>query len=67
MALSHEVISTAIKVSLVVGTLLALINHGPAFLQGTMSKENLFQIGLTYLVPYCVSTYSAVKVIQRRQ
>ena len=66
-ALSYEVMSTATKVGLVVGTLLALINHGPDFLQGTIGKNNLFQIGLTYLVPYCVSTYSAVKVIQARQ
>ena len=66
-ALSHEVLPTAIRVSMVVGTILALINHGPNLLQGSLSGQHFIQIGLTYLVPYSVSTYSAVKIIQQRR
>ena len=55
--------STALKVALVVGTMLALINHSPALFSLSLTKHNVVQILLTYLVPYGVSTYSSVKVI----
>ena len=63
IALQPEVFSTALKISLLVGTILALINHSPAIFSLSLSKQNVFQIILTYLVPYGVSTYSSVKVI----
>ena len=64
--LRPEVSKTALKLSLLVGTLLALINHGPTILNGTLNKQNLFQIFLSYMVPYCVSTYSSVKMIRSK-
>lgn len=49
----------ALKVSLVVGTLLNLINQGAtAWHGGALSLPHLL---LNYLVPFCVSTYSAAK------
>jgi len=66
IALSNEVAVTALRLALVVGTILALINHGAEILQGTLTKGNIYQIALTYLVPYFVSTYSSVKAIQKR-
>lgn len=64
IAASKKVVKSSIKVSLIVGTLLALINHGGAILHMSLTNDNMFQILLTYLVPYCVSTYSAVGAIQ---
>ena len=64
IALSSKVVKSAIKVSLIVGTLLALINHGDALLRLSLTGKNIFQILLTYLVPYCVATYSSVGAIQ---
>jgi hypothetical protein len=61
IASSSRVVITSLKVSLVVGTLLAFINHGESILQMSLSRESLFKILLTYLVPYSVATYSAVK------
>ena len=66
IALSNEVVVTALKLSLIVGTILALINHGAEILQGSLTEGNIYQIALTYLVPYSVSTYSSVKAIQKR-
>jgi hypothetical protein len=66
IALSSEVVAISIKMSLVVGTLLAMINHGSAILEGSLNQERVFQIALTYLVPYCVATLSSVKAIQKR-
>jgi hypothetical protein len=63
IALRPDVSRTAIKISLLVGTILALINHGPEIFHFTLSKQDIFQILLTYLVPYGVSTYSSVKLI----
>ena len=63
IALRPEVFKTAVKISLVVGTMLALINHSPGVFSFTLSKQNIVQIILTYLVPYGVSTYSSVKLI----
>jgi hypothetical protein len=64
IALSREVVITSLKVSLVVGTLLALINHSTAIFHLSLTIGKIYQIALTYLVPYCVSTYSSVKAIQ---
>ena len=62
----RPVVLTAIKVALVVGTVLALINHGPALLALELSRQQILQIVLTYLVPYGVSTYSSVKMLQNQ-
>ena len=49
----------ALKVSLCVGTLLNLINQGgAAWNGGALSWPHLL---LNYMVPFCVSTYSAAK------
>ena len=64
LALSPKVVKTAIKMSVIVGTVLALINHSEALSTLSFNATNLMQICLTYLVPYCVSTYSSVKAIQ---
>jgi hypothetical protein len=45
-------------VALIVGTILNLINQGDAMLAGM--PLDLAKLLLTYLVPYCVSTYGAV-------
>ncbi|MBT4377651.1 MAG: nitrate/nitrite transporter NrtS [Gammaproteobacteria bacterium] len=62
----RPVVLTAIKVALVVGTVLALINHGPALLALELSRQQILQIALTYLVPYGVSTYSSVKMLKNQ-
>ena len=51
----------SLRVSLVVGTLLALINHGDKLLGAGLGMEEFGKIALTYLVPYAVATWSAVQ------
>ncbi|MFT7404638.1 nitrate/nitrite transporter NrtS [Zhongshania sp.] len=63
VALQPKVYRTALKVCLLVGTILALINHGSAIFNLSLSTQNILQIILSYLVPYSVSTYSSVKII----
>jgi hypothetical protein len=64
LASSRGVVTTSLKVSLFVGTVLALINHGGLIFEMSLPRENILQILLTYLVPYSVSTYSAVKALR---
>lgn len=48
----------ALITAALVGTLLVLINHGDAMLSG--SFPSLTKVILTYLVPYCVTTWGAI-------
>ena len=50
--------------ALLVGTILALINHGEKMISLSLNMQSIFQIVLTYLVPYSVSTWSAVRAIE---
>ena len=55
-----RVISLALRVALVIGTILNLINHYDLLLGVSLSGGTLIQVGLTYVVPYCVSTHGQV-------
>ena len=46
---------------LIVGTVLALINHGDSLVTLALPPGALLKIGLTYLVPYSVSTWACVQ------
>lgn len=52
-----QFVPTGIKVALVVGSMLFLINHGNALIQGQMSRDRWISALLTYCVPYMVSIH----------
>jgi Mg/Co/Ni transporter MgtE len=56
----------AVRVALVVGTILFLINQLDVVLSGNLTLLVVMKIALTFLVPYSVSTYSALEVNRRR-
>ena len=58
-ARSRKVVLNALRVSFVVGSILNLINQGSVVLSG--SSISWPHIVLNYVVPYCVSSYSAAK------
>ncbi len=66
-ALEPAVVRRALACAAVVGAILIAINHWDAILRGEMTGQRLFQMGLTVLVPYCVSTYSSVSAIRAGQ
>lgn len=66
IALSMQVVSGALKVALIVGTILAIINHGDKILALSLTDQDILKIILTYCVPYCVSTWSAVRAIKTK-
>ena len=57
----RDIILRGIRVSLVVGTILALINHGDAALTGDLTQTAVYKVILTYFVPFAVSVYSGVR------
>ena len=54
----------ALKVALVVGSLLNLVNQGGNLLDGL--PLNSMQMLLNFIVPFCVSSYSAARNELRR-
>ncbi|MDP8298842.1 MAG: nitrate/nitrite transporter NrtS [Candidatus Tantalella remota] len=58
-ACTQVCIFRSIKVSLLVGTILVLINQYSAIFEGPFTKKNVIQIILTYMVPFCVATFSS--------
>ena len=66
IALSRPVVRRATRVALIVGVILAAINHGDRILRGEIDVGAAFKIALTFCVPYAVSTYSAVLAIRER-
>lgn len=65
VALLGAIVNNALRVAVVVGTVLNLINQGDAIWSGTGISWG--HIALNYLVPYCVATYSATCQELRRQ
>jgi hypothetical protein len=56
----------AMKVALLVGTVLFTINHGPALKSGLMTRQRWISALLTYLVPYAVNIHGQYVALARR-
>ena len=52
---------TAIKIALIVGTILNIINSYEAICNNLWTGKLIFKVLLTYCVPFCVSLYSSWK------
>jgi hypothetical protein len=50
-------VPTALRVAVIVGSLLFLINHGAALLRGEMNRERWTAVGLSYVMPYLVNIH----------
>lgn len=56
---SRSVASLAIKIALIVGVVLAMINHGNVILSGDSTSLTYIKIIVTFFVPYTVSSTTA--------
>lgn len=56
---SRRIAWSAVKVSLVVGTVLNVINNGQQF--WAHHTVNWWQVAMNFVVPFCVSSYSAAR------
>ena len=61
-ATQKKTLLTSLRVALVVGTILGLINYGDRiFLHQNMVTVDWVKLGITYLVPFYVATYGAAR------
>ena len=67
IATERSVVLRAGKIALIVGLVLAAINHGDRMLSLSMSWDAWLKVGLTFGVPYLVSTYSSVQAVRERE
>jgi hypothetical protein len=66
LALSPAIVRQALVYAVVVGSILIAINHGEAIVRGEVDGGRWFQMALTTVVPYLVSTFSAVGALRRQ-
>jgi len=64
LAASPDVVKRAFLTAAIVGVILIGINHGDALLRGDVDGSRLLKMVLTFLVPYAVSTSSAVSALR---
>lgn len=60
---TKSVMRRALSTVLIVGTILVTINYDDAILRGQITQSQMFRLALTFLVPYCASTYSSVSAM----
>jgi hypothetical protein len=59
-----QILKTSIRTALVVGTVLGFINHFDGIIKLSLTSTEIFQIAITYLVPFSVATYSGARHAQ---
>lgn len=66
-ALRHPpTLRRSLRVALLVGTILFLINQADVVLSGRVTTGVLAKVALTYAVPFCVATYAALSGARRK-
>ena len=64
IAMRRDIVLRGLRVGAIVGTILVAINQGDMIVSGQLNASAAWKIPLTYLVPYCVSTYGGVSAIR---
>ena len=63
LAMRRDIVLNSLKVCLVVGTVLVLINYFDRLFSGELAGIDYCKMLLMYCVPYCVSTYGSVSIV----
>lgn len=66
VASARNTVMRALRIALIVGVLIAIINHGDRIVMQGMNAMDWLKCALTFLVPYAVSTYSSVQAVRDR-
>lgn len=67
IAFQKAIVIDSLKVALVVGVILNLINQWQTIIDFHWSAVNYVKLALTFCVPYLVSTYASVKTELRNR
>ena len=63
----RELMPTAIKVAMVIGSVLFVINHGYAFMHHEMTRVRWISAIITYLIPYSVNIHGQFLARSRQE
>lgn len=63
----RETVLRAIRVALVIGPILIIINHHDQLLELDLTPRLALKCILTFFVPYCVSAYSSARAYTSEQ
>ena len=63
-ALSWPVVRRAAAMAVIVGPVIAFINHGDLIVSGHMTRMEWVKVAITFLAPYTVSTVSSALAIR---
>lgn len=63
----RETVRRALKVACIVGPTLTTINQYDVIMRGEFSFHLVFKIFLTFMVPYCVSSFSSASAYLERE
>ena len=64
-AIDKVCVYRSIKIALVIGTINALVTQYDAVFNGTLTPNNIFQIMLTYMIPFGVAMISSALQARR--
>jgi hypothetical protein len=67
LCFQKAIVRRGLIIVMVVGPILTLINQYDAIVSHAFGWRFFLKLGLTFLVPYCVSTYSSVMATRPRQ
>jgi hypothetical protein len=62
LASGRRTVAGALRVAALVGTVLNVVNQGGPLLRFELGAIDWWKAGFTYLVPFCVSVYSATRM-----
>ncbi len=62
IASSKQLLTRALKIAIVVGIILNMINQGDRIFAFDVENISFFKMGLTFCVPFCVSMYTAISM-----
>ena len=66
IAFSRKIVIRALKISIVIGSLLNVINQHEALFSLKLHELDISKIILTYCVPYIVSTYAGAMAVMKK-
>ncbi len=64
IATRRDVVLRALRVAVVVGSILIALNQGDVLLSSELDRSTLWKVLLTPIVPYLVSVFSSVAAIR---
>jgi hypothetical protein len=59
-----KILSRSLRVAMLVGTILVLLNYTDRFIMGDITWIDVIKMLLTYLVPFIVSTHASVSAVR---